>query len=144
MIVLFDANVILDILLKREPTFEDSYNSVTLSLKNNDKCMISASSVADIYYILRKALKNKEKAKEKLESFLSIFSIATVDEKVIKNAFSLSGKDFEDDIVYSLAINSKCEYLVSNNISDFTQSEIIKVLLPKDFIKSRQKSGFSN
>ena len=144
MIVLFDANVILDILLKREPTFENSYNSVTLSLKNNDKCMISASSVADIYYILRKALKDKEKAKKKLESFLSIFSIATVDEKVIKNAFSLSGKDFEDDIVYSLAVASKCEYLVTNNISDFTQGEIIKVLLPNGFIKSRQKSGFSN
>ncbi|MFA6830175.1 MAG: PIN domain-containing protein [Bacilli bacterium] len=140
MIVLFDANVILDILLKREPTFEDSYNSITLSLKNNDKCMISASSVADIYYILRKALKDKEKAKEKLERFLSIFSIATVDEKVIKNAFSVSGKDFEDDIVCSLAMASKCEYLVTNNISDFTQSENIKVLLPKDYIKVRQKS----
>lgn len=144
MIVLFDANVILDILLRREPTFEDSYNSVTLSLKDNDKCMISASSVADIYYILRKALKDKEKAKEKLESLLSIFSIATVDEKVIKNAFSLSGKDFEDDIVYSLAMASKSECLVTNNISDFTKDEIIKVLLPKDFIKSRQKSGFSS
>jgi hypothetical protein len=69
MIVLFDANILSDILLKREPTFEDSYDSVILSLKSNDTCMISASSAADIYYILRKALKDKEKAKEKPEKF---------------------------------------------------------------------------
>jgi hypothetical protein len=102
--------------------------------------MMSASSVADIYYILRKALKDKEKAKKKMKSFLSLFSIATVDEKVIKNAFSLPGKDFEDDIVYSLAINLKCEYLVTNNISDFPQDGNVKVLLPKEYIKTRKMS----
>jgi predicted nucleic acid-binding protein len=140
MIVLFDENILSDILLKREPTFEDSYNSVTLSLKSNDTCMISASSVADIYCILRKDLKDKEKAKEKPKSFLSLFSIATVDEKVIKNAFSLPGKEFEDDIVYSLAINSKCEFLVTNNISDFTQDGNVIALLPKEYTKTRKMS----
>lgn len=140
MTVLFDANVILDILLRREPTFEGSYNSVIVSLKNNDKCMISASSIADIYYVLRKALKSKDEAKEKLESFLSIFSIAAVDEKTIKNAFSLFGTDFEDDIVLSITIGSRCECLVTNNASDFQSGPNIKIFLPKDYIEFRKGS----
>lgn len=138
MRVLFDTNVILDILLRREPTFEGSYSSVTLSLSKGDKCLISASSVADIYYVLRKAIGSKGEAKEKLESFLSIFGVATVDENAIKNAFSLSRKDFEDDIVLSLALASKCDCLVTNNVSDFPSGANIKVFGPSDYMKYRQ------
>jgi hypothetical protein len=52
----------------------------------------------------------------------------------------LPGKEFEDDIVYSLAINSKCEYLVTNNFFDFTQDGNVKVLLQKGYIKTRKMS----
>ena len=53
MKILVDTTVIIDILCKREPFFEDSYNSLNKCIDNHT-IILSASAITDIFYIARK------------------------------------------------------------------------------------------
>lgn len=50
MKLLIDTNVLLDVLLKREPFYEESAKVLTLSGKENVYEFVSASAITDIYY----------------------------------------------------------------------------------------------
>ena len=50
MKVLVDTNVIIDILEKREPFFQDSYKFILLGLEEKFDVFISAGAVTDVYY----------------------------------------------------------------------------------------------
>ncbi|MDR3011718.1 MAG: PIN domain-containing protein [Chitinispirillales bacterium] len=56
MNVLIDTNVVLDILLRREPYYNDAARVNVLAEKGYIRSYISASSVTDIFYIAKKEL----------------------------------------------------------------------------------------
>ena len=135
MKVFFDANVILDWILNREPTFEDSYGALRETIEQEYTAVISASSINDIHYVIRKALKDEAKARLKTELLRSLFAIAKVDDSVIREAFKLKGHDFEDDIVAATAIGFGADCIVTNNVKDYVEYEpIIAVYAPKDYL----------
>jgi len=53
MNVLIDTNVILDVLLHREPFHEDAARIITLSENDKINGFVSASAITDIFYITR-------------------------------------------------------------------------------------------
>ena len=57
--ILIDSNVILDVMMVREPFFEMSKKVITLAENNLVNASISAASVTDIYYISRRHLRDK-------------------------------------------------------------------------------------
>ena len=60
MNVLIDTNVILDILLRREPYYESAVRTIVLSEKGHIRSYISASAATDIYIMWQiKSLKIK-------------------------------------------------------------------------------------
>ena len=54
MKIMCDTNVIIDVLLEREPFIEDSYKILKLFEERKLDGFVSASSVTDIYYLVRK------------------------------------------------------------------------------------------
>ncbi|MDR1136330.1 MAG: PIN domain-containing protein [Clostridiales Family XIII bacterium] len=64
MNVLIDTNVVLDVLLRREPFAEQSAKVVLLSEKAVIDGYVSASAATDIFYIVRKEVHDKNKAYE--------------------------------------------------------------------------------
>ena len=52
--VLFDTNIILDIALKRQLNFNETYNLFELIDKKKITGSITASTVTDIYYISKR------------------------------------------------------------------------------------------
>jgi len=73
MNVLIDTNVILDILLQREPHNKDAAKINILSEKGYIRSYISASAVTDIFYIARKELKNTDTVFGLLKNLLKQF-----------------------------------------------------------------------
>ena len=74
MRILIDTNVVLDVLLKREPFNKTAVDVLNL-VKRKDVCeYISASAVTDIYYIACRQLKN----------LLTVVSVAGVTEQEIR------------------------------------------------------------
>lgn len=124
MKILIDTNVVLDVLLKREPFFHDAVRVLNLSKKDNMKLFVSASAVTDIYYIANQELRNKTEIKNLLLKLLQVVSVANVSEDTIKNALALPWKDFEDSVQYSTALLQKMEGIVTRNPKDYKEAKI--------------------
>lgn len=129
MKILIDTNVIVDILQKREPFFVDSYHALRKAIENNVDCMISASAVTDIFYMLRKSLGSNHQAKEQIERLAQLVDFADVQGMDIHTALMRTMPDFED----AVAERNGANYILTRNIKDFTDS-VVTAILPADFL----------
>jgi len=134
MKILLDTNVVLDILLDRQPFKENSYKAIKTSLEKGHVLYISATAITDIFYILRKACGSKKDALINMRNLLKIISIAKVDEDDIVNAFASSISDFEDAVVNEVAVSIKANLILTRNVKDFKNASV-KIMNPKDFLK---------
>ena len=134
MRILFDTNVILDVLEKREPFFDDSYGALHKALQMDAECLISSSAVTDLYYMLRKYLQSPEQARRQVEKLSQIFLFADVLGADIHAALNRNMRDFEDAVVDAVAQRSGAECIVTRNIRDFAGASVT-VMTPAEFLK---------
>lgn len=130
MKLLIDTNVVLDVLLKREPFCETAVNVLNLAKRNDVQEFISASAITDIYYISCRQLKNKGQVRGMLKNLLTIVSVAGVTEQEISDALGLEWNDFEDSVQYSVALLQEMDGIITRNPADYKASEI-QVWLPE-------------
>ena len=133
MKILLDTNVILDVLLDREPFKEDSLNAMKKAINEGHILYISASAVTDIFYILKKA-NGKAKTINHLKNLLNIVSVAEVNENCILNALNSKINDYEDAVVDEIAVYSSIDLILTRNIKDFKEAKTI-VMTPSDYLK---------
>lgn len=133
MTILWDTNILLDILQKREPFFADSYCALRKAMEADDECLISATAATDIFYVLRKALHSSGKAKEYIEKLSQLLTFADVTGTDIYTALARSMPDFEDAVVDAVAERNGASYIVTRNIKDFFGS-VIPAITPTDFL----------
>lgn len=126
MKVLIDTNIILDVLCKRPDFYEDSAKVFKLCEVKRISGVISALSVPNIMYILRKELDAK-KTKEILDNLSLIFSIADLKADDLKKAAAMEFKDFEDALQSACAARIKANYIITRNIRDFTMSKVAAI-----------------
>ena len=104
-----------------------------MSEKGYISSYISASAVTDIYYIIKKELKNKNIILELIKNLLKVNHIATITESSIHEALDLEWDDFEDSIQYITGQQISAEYIITRNPKDFIGSQI-KVISPDEFL----------
>ena len=109
MKLLIDTNVVLDVLLRREPFFRTAAEVLNLTQRDDVREYVSASAITDIYYIANKQLKDRAAVRDLLERLLKIVSVAAVSEQEIRNALNLTWADFEDSVQYSVALLNEME-----------------------------------
>lgn len=136
--VLIDTNIVLDVALERSPFFSTSLSVFTLANNKRISAFISASTVSDLYYIIRK-IKGHEATITFLRIIINLFKIATVDQDIIQASLNLGFKDFEDAIQYQVAINNQFDAIVTRNAKDFP-SGIINILTPQILIAEVDQS----
>lgn len=135
MIVMVDTNIVIDIFTKRSPWFEDSYTALSQTLNDeNNECLISASAITDIFYLLHKALGNKEKAKEVLETLSRVITIADVQASDIQSALNSTMTDFEDAVVDAVAERYGASCTLTRNTRDYKNSQV-PAITPADYLK---------
>jgi len=132
MNVLADTNVILDVILKREPFFAASYEILNLAAQDKICVMITASSVTDIYYLLRKSSKDGAAARNTLNQLFAIVRIADVRAEDIHRALQSPVADFEDAVAIEVARKNACEVIITRNIKNFSGS-VIPAIIPQEF-----------
>ena len=135
MKILIDTNIILDVLLKREPFYKAAIEVLNLAKKDNVQEYVSASAITDIYYLSYRQLKNKKLAKELLKELLAVVSVSYVSEQEISKALELEWNDFEDSVQYSVALLQEMNCIVMRNVDDYKESEI-QVWLPEQVLKA--------
>lgn len=126
MKVLIDTNIILDVLCKRSGFYEDSVRIFKLCEVKKIEGVVSALSIPNIIYILRKEL-DAEKTKEILDNLTLIFSVADLKADDLKRAADMKFRDYEDAVQCACAARLKANYIVTRNIKDFAQSKVTAV-----------------
>ncbi|WP_297452581.1 PIN domain-containing protein [Persephonella sp.] len=132
MRVLIDTNVILDLLLDREPFSEQSALLISKVEKGELTGVLCATTITTIYYLVRKSLDKKE-AEKSIDLIFSLFEIATVNRTVLETARKLDFDDFEDAVIYASAIHSNCDVLITRNIKAF-KADDIPIYEPEEFL----------
>ena len=131
VLVLVDLNIVLDVLENRKPHFLDSVKIWTAVDKGDIDGYLAAHSLTTLFYIMRKRVGSKQ-ATKLLSHTLNIFSVAPVDEKVIRQALLLEWNDFEDAVQMCAAVQVGADYLITRNVKDFKGGSI-PVMMPATF-----------
>ena len=134
MKLLIDTNVVLDLLLNREPFCNEAAKVLNLSDRAEVKEYISASAITDIYYIAYRQLRDKTIVRNMIKTLLSIVSIACVTEQEIAEALELEWSDFEDSVQYAVAYLNEMDVIVTRNAADYKRAEL-SVWSPEQIVK---------
>lgn len=132
MTILLDTNISLDFLLQREPFFE-SVNKIMAMVKDHgvEPC-ITASSVTDIYYILRR-YKTQEERVLMLNEYLRLVDIINTTKTDILKAIKMEKSDFEDAVAFQSAKRKKVDYIITRDRTEFADG-MVKVVSPEEFL----------
>ena len=125
--VLYDTNVVLDVLLKREPFLADSAAALDAVGQGQVEGYIAGHAVTTLSYLLQRAL-GMAKSRQVLTDLLAKMRVAPVTDAGVRQALSGPFKDFEDGVTHAAAQEAKVSVIVTRNVSDFTKGTIPAVL----------------
>jgi predicted nucleic acid-binding protein len=130
---LLDSDVVLDFLLKRTPFNVVAKELFTLALNEKIEICISSLAIANIYYLLQKAI-GKVESLILLREILNFSKILSVGQHEILEAIISDFLDLEDSIQHQTALNNtKIKGVITRNIKDFKKSKL-PVYSPESFL----------
>lgn len=135
MKLLIDTNVVLDVLLRREPFFGKAAEGLNLTQREDVREYVSASAITDIYYIANKQMKDRAAVRDLLNRLLMLVSVAAVSEQEIRNALHLEWADFEDSVQYSVALLNEMDGIVTRNPGDYQEADV-QIWLPEQILET--------
>ena len=134
MDLLIDSNVVLDVILNREPFFEASEKVLRLGVNPQINTYISAASVTDIFYISYRTLRDNELVYNWLSRIFNFTKLIAVNSENIYNAVNLRWKDFEDAVQYSIAKFNGMDAIITRNMKGFKDADV-KIFSPEEFLE---------
>ena len=134
MRILFDTNVIMDFIVRREPFSGNAETAIGLCMGNNDiQACIAAHTVPNLFYILRKHL-TLEQRRDILLEICRMFAVVGIDaDKLVSALQNDSFSDYEDCLQSECAKHFEADYIVTRNTGDFAGSTV-PAIEPTDFV----------
>ena len=129
---LIDTNVIIDYLDDRAPHADFAERLFDLCEQEEFIGILTASSITDIYYIMRK-ITGREKTLESLKLLFSVFEVVEVNRNDLLRAMESTVADFEDALMAVCAKRVKADCIVTRNIRDFANSPVA-TMTPEGFL----------
>ena len=134
MKVLVDTNVILDVLLDRQPFSKDSARICALVEESKIEGVLCATTVTTVDYLLGQAL-TPAKARNALQRLLNLFEVAPVNRPVLEQALHSKISDFEDAVLEQSGRLVAVDAIVTRNLKDFKKSAVA-VLDPSELLSA--------
>jgi len=120
--LLLDTNVIVDVLSRRDG-HEPSIAVIRQCEIGKASGFISATTVTDVVYILRKHIPPPN-VREAVQTLLGIVDVAGVLKSDISSALISRMRDFEDAVQAACALRIGAKYIVTRNLKDYVQSPV--------------------
>jgi predicted nucleic acid-binding protein len=136
MKVLFDTNVVLDVLMNREP-FADAAAELLSKVENGSVAgYLCATTITTIYFLIAKEL-GAARAHTEVKKLTALFEIASINRPVLESALDKHFADFEDAVLHESAKYAAADAIVTRNPKDFkraempvyTSAELVKILI---------------
>lgn len=134
-----DSDVVIDFFTDREPHVNPASELFELNEQGNVKLYLSAVSINNIYYIVRRFLGHK-KTLEVIETLTEMAEIVGTTKKEIIQALKNNFSDYEDSVQYSSALTiTNLDAIITRNTKDYRNSSIA-VMTPLNFLKMKEKT----
>ena len=141
MNVLFDTNVLLDILEKRGPFFDASYRATEYVVDKTITGFVSVQSLKDIFYFVSK-IYGDEYAFIKVEELSALFeTIGILPEDSLTTLLS-DFSDYEDGLINAAAVRSGIDIILTRDRSGFIKSDLL-IVRPDELEKYLEPSAIS-
>lgn len=132
--VFVDTNIVIDLLARRQPFFEEAAELFSLADRKQVELSVSSLTIANTSYVLLKQM-DSNKAKAVLRKLRLILKILPLDDKIIGLALNDEVfPDFEDGLQYFTAIEKRQELLITRNLKDFKNSKL-PIMTARQFIE---------
>ena len=129
----FDTNIIIDILKRREPFFENSNKIFMLTAEEKIEGIVGTSAITDIYYLVRKQYADTKTAVKFIFDILEIIKPVNTLVDDVFLAAELGFADFEDAVIAAIAHREKADYIITRNVKDYSKSPV-PAITPDDFL----------
>lgn len=130
---LVDANILLDVLMNRQPHVTDSASIWKLCETGQAEGYISSLTFANLIYIMRKEI-NPKGIEIILDKLSLIFHFTDLTSSDLISAAKLQWNDFEDAVQCVTAKRLNADYIITRNVKDFKESDIIAIT-PTNMLK---------
>lgn len=124
MRLLIDANILLDVLQKREPYVHTSSLIWKMCEIGSVEGYVSSLTVANLIYVMRKEL-TPEKIEETLLLLKLIFQLTDLTVSDITEAAEMKWPNFEDAVQSAIAKRIHADCIITRNTRDFKKSQIL-------------------
>jgi predicted nucleic acid-binding protein len=144
MRVILDTNVVVDVLQRREPWFQDG-SVIFLAIANKRVIgCLTVKQIADLHFFSRKQFKGEEnvddRARQVIGKLLTLFELIDTLSIDCKNALGIKNGDYEDATLIESAARAGVDCIVTRNPAHYKASPI-RVYAPDEFVSviSKQK-----
>ncbi|MBQ4252438.1 MAG: PIN domain-containing protein [Erysipelotrichaceae bacterium] len=128
MKILFDTNVIVDVLQQRQPWFAKASELVMAVAEEKITGCLTAKQITDLYYFSRRQFSGQPdaelKARAIIEKLLSLFELIDTQASDCLNALAINNGDYEDAVLISAARRTAVDYIVTRNQKNFPDSGV--------------------
>ena len=123
MKALFDANVLMDVLLERQPFADESAQVVDQVVRGAVTGLIGATTVTTIFYLAKREIGSKE-AMRHIQKLMNLYEVAPVTRSVFDAAITSNSPDFEDVVLAEAAHQAGAQAIITRNLKDFARSPV--------------------
>jgi len=132
MQICFDTNVVLDVILRREPFLKESAAVLSLIEASEHTGLLCATTITNMHYLTRRTL-GEQGARQSTANFLQVMELAKVSRAVLDAAIKSDMPDFEDAVLAFSAHQSGATAIITRNLRDFTKSPV-RAYTPAEFL----------
>lgn len=125
--VLYDTNVLLDVLLSRAPHVAASAAALDLVGRGAVEGYVAGHAVTTIAYLVQRE-KGAAAARTALGHLLSRLHVAAITDSSVRVALTLRLTDFEDAVCVAAAQEAGCTAIVTRNQTHFRKADVPAVL----------------
>ena len=137
--MLFDTNVVLDVLLDRAPFAEVGANLFSRVERGDLTGFVGATTVTTVHYLSSKVV-GAARAHDVVDQLLSLFGVAAVNRTVLVDALQLSFEDYEDAVLHEAARHAGAEGVVTRDRRGFRKAKLA-VYAPEELLKMLDALG---
>ncbi len=139
MDILIDSNIIIDWFQQRSKFYPNALKIMEACIFGKENGYVTAHSLCDIYYILRKDYS----VEERLDLVKLISERCNVISENHYDFYSVTSNpqttDLEDGLQMICAEKYHLDYIITRNVKDFTHSHV-PAILPQDFLEIIEKT----
>ena len=123
MKILFDTNIVLDVLMDRLPHSEAATELFSRVEDGTVIGYVCGTTITTVFYLAAKTV-GAPRAQEEIRKLLQLFEVAPVNRHVLESALVLDFNDFEDAVIHEAACHVGVDAIVTRNQKDFIKSRL--------------------